>query len=144
MNVVIGICCLHLLILKSATSFSLKCPRGQCRNNKKLDARMIFSGIVEDIGTVDNLITNKNMVLWDGSTGEGVELTVQSKLAIEDAYIGCSIAVNGVCLTVIKYDKEKFTVGLAPETLRRSNLGLVAPNILVNVERALRADGRNS
>jgi riboflavin synthase len=147
MKVAIGICCLHLFLLKTATSFSLKWPRNrlnslssQCR----LDARMMFSGIVEDIGTVDCLTTNKNMILWDGSTGEGVELTVQSKLAIEDAYIGCSIAVNGVCLTVIKYDEEKFTVGLAPETLRRSNLGLVVPNSVVNVERALRADGRNS
>ena len=67
------------------------------------------STYLQDIGTVDCLKTDKNMVLWDGSTGEGVELTVRSKLALEDAYIGCSIAVNGVCLTVISYDDEKVT-----------------------------------
>jgi riboflavin synthase len=47
------------------------------------------------------------MVLWDGSTGSGVELTVRSKIAVSDASIGCSIAVNGVCLTATSYDLEK-------------------------------------
>ena len=47
------------------------------------------------------------MILWDGSTGSGVELTVRSKIAVSDASIGCSIAVNGVCLTATSFDLEK-------------------------------------
>eukprot|EP00600_Ochromonadales_sp_CCMP1393_P000056 CAMPEP_0174981350 /NCGR_PEP_ID=MMETSP0004_2-20121128/15840_1 /TAXON_ID=420556 /ORGANISM="Ochromonas sp., Strain CCMP1393" /LENGTH=275 /DNA_ID=CAMNT_0016233083 /DNA_START=149 /DNA_END=976 /DNA_ORIENTATION=- len=105
---------------------------------------MMFSGIVEDIGVVEKLTINKQMPMWDGSVGEGVELTVQSSRAVEEAYVGCSIAVNGVCLTATEYDTSKFTVGLAPETLRRSNLGKLEVGSKVNVERALRADGRNS
>lgn len=45
--------------------------------------------------------------MWDGSVSEGVELTIKSLKAIEDAYVGCSIAVNGVCLTAVSYDHEK-------------------------------------
>eukprot|EP01031_Cornospumella_fuschlensis_P027186 gene27186-32848_t len=104
----------------------------------------MFSGIVEDIGTVVDLNLSKEMRLWDGSIGEGVELTVSSPIAVCDATIGCSIAVNGVCLTAITFDKEKFTVGLAPETLRRTNLGQLTAGSKVNVERALPATGRNS
>ncbi|RYY83583.1 hypothetical protein EON63_10935 [archaeon] len=50
------------------------------------------------------------MRLWDGSLGEGVELTVASTLAVSDASIGCSIAVNGVCLTAITFDHEKVII----------------------------------
>lgn len=67
----------------------------------------MFSGIVEDIGEVLSLSVNKEMKMWDGSIAEGVELTVRSQKALEDAYIGCSIAVNGVCLTAISFDHEK-------------------------------------
>ena len=56
---------------------------------------------------METLIPNKKMVLWDGSLGEGVELTVRSKIAVSDASIGCSIAVNGVCLTATSFDDEK-------------------------------------
>jgi riboflavin synthase len=58
------------------------------------------------MGIVEKLATNQRMVQWDGSVGEGVELTVRAKTALVDAYIGCSIAVNGVCLTAISYDDE--------------------------------------
>lgn len=50
------------------------------------------------------------MLLWDGSISEGVELTVCSRKALEDAYIGCSIAVNGVCLTATYLDTEKVSI----------------------------------
>jgi hypothetical protein len=88
--------------------------------------KMMFSGIVEDIGTVTQLVINPTMPLWDGSVGEGVELTVSSDVATQEAYIGCSIAVNGVCLTATHLPTEGgFTVNLAPETLRRTNLGIL-------------------
>jgi riboflavin synthase len=47
------------------------------------------------------------MVLWDGSIAEGMELTVKSQKAVEEGYVGCSIAVNGVCLTATHIDTEK-------------------------------------
>jgi len=88
----------------------------------------------------------KDLVLWDGSKGEGVELTIKCPLALSEAYIGCSIAVNGVCLTAteLNSDVSTFRVGLAPETLRRSNLSKLKMGDKVNIERALRADSRNS
>ena len=96
------------------------------------------------MGTVEELKTIPNMEMWDGSVSEGVELTVKAKTALGDSYIGCSIAINGVCLTATALEDDKFTVGLAPETLRRTNLGALGKGAPVNLERALRADGRNS
>ena len=69
---------------------------------------------------------------------------MEASVALGEASLGCSIAVNGVCLTVTEFDRSTFAVGLAPETLRRSNLGDLAPGDAVNLERALAADGRNS
>jgi riboflavin synthase len=109
----------------------------------------MFSGIVEEMAVCARLEQSKNVQMWDGSTAEGAELTVSLKEGSEvlsDAYIGCSIAVNGVCLTATSIDstKREFTVGLAPETLRRSNLAMLRTGSNVNIERALKADGRNS
>jgi hypothetical protein len=78
------------------------------------------------------------MLLWDGTKGEGVELTVIGNTVLQEAYIGCSIAVNGVCLTATSLNGNKFTVGLASETLRRSNLGKLSKGSKVNLERALK------
>ena len=70
------------------------------------------------------------------------ELELSAAKVLEGTQIGDSIAVNGVCLTVIRMDKDHFTADVMPETLRRSNLG--AENWLaeVNLERAMAADGR--
>ena len=111
-------------------------------------ARRVFSGIVEEVGSVVSLTRDKEMTLWDGSVGLGTELVVDGAVASEGAYIGCSIAVNGVCLTatVLSVDDapSHFAVGLSPETLRRTNLGAVRAGDPVNLERSLAADGRNS
>ena len=118
------------LLLSTTVLHTLKChPYWEGFRSKQLQAerrrtiRHMFSGIVEEIGTVLNLEVNNQLVLWDGSIASGLELTVLANSSLQEAYVGCSIAVNGVCLTAISYDHEKFTVGLAPETLRRSNLG---------------------
>jgi riboflavin synthase len=106
---------------------------------------MPFSGIVELMGSVKSLEERNDLVLWDGTVSSGVILTVENAdVALSDAYEGCSIAVNGVCLTVKSYTASQFSVGLAPETLRRTNLGQLKPGDLVNVERALASGSRNS
>ncbi|KAJ1485837.1 hypothetical protein T484DRAFT_1891825 [Baffinella frigidus] len=78
-------------------------------------ARAMFTGIVEEIGEVEGLSIDMKT--------PGVTLTLNANTVLEGAYEGCSIAVNGVCLTVTKFDKKQFTVGVAPETLRVTNLG---------------------
>uniref|UniRef100_A0A7S3NDD5 Riboflavin synthase n=1 Tax=Aureoumbra lagunensis TaxID=44058 RepID=A0A7S3NDD5_9STRA len=106
--------------------------------------RMVFSGIIEEMGTVVSLRHRDDMTLWDGSIGEGTEMIVKGSKAVEDAYIGCSIAVNGVCLTATHLNGEEFTVGLSPETLRRTTLGKSKTGDRINLERSLRAEDRNS
>lgn len=77
---------------------------------------MVFSGIIEEIGSVVSLTKANDVALWDGSVGEGWVLVVAAKTALVGAYLGASIAVNGTCLTVTAFDDATFTVGLAPET----------------------------
>lgn len=104
----------------------------------------MFSGIVEEMGKVESLTRNPELTLWDGSVGEGTELVVKATTALDGAYLGASIAINGVCTTVTELTDNTFKVGLAPETLRRSNLGELENGMDVNLERSLPADGRNS
>lgn len=92
----------------------------------------MFTGIVEETGTVEALTAR------DG----GVALQVAARTVCEDLRLGDSVAVNGVCLTVTAHDASSFTVGLAPETLRRTNLGELGPGARVNLERAVAAGGR--
>ncbi len=92
----------------------------------------MFTGIVEEIGTVRALEER------DG----GVYLQVGATIVCDDLRLGDSVSVNGVCLTVTQYDAAAFTVGLAPETLRRTNLGDLRAGGGVNLERAVAAGGR--
>lgn len=92
----------------------------------------MFTGIVEEIGSVRDLRQE------EGSWVLGVE----AKLALEGARLGDSIAVNGVCLTVTDLATGAFAVGLAPETLSRTNLGDLKAGDRVNLERSMAADGR--
>lgn len=95
----------------------------------------MFTGIVEEIGTIQELF----------SPGEGgVTLRIAAKRVLEGTRLGDSIAVDGACLTVteVAADGQGFTIGLSPETLRRTALGRVTPGDGVNLERALPAHGR--
>jgi len=105
---------------------------------------MVFSGIVEEMGTVVSLVRRPDVPLWGGGVGEGWELTVACGVATQGAALGCSVAVNGTCLTVTRFDAGSFTVGCAPETMRRTNLAALAPGDRVNLERSLPAGARNS
>lgn len=130
-------------------SSSISSPRYQYNaphSRSSETAHGMFSGIVEEMGTVNSVMKDEKVEMWDGSIGEGFVLSVKTDVAFEDSYIGCSIAVNGVCLTATTIDPETkhITFGLAPETLRKTNLEALAPGATVNLERALRADGRNS
>lgn len=108
--------------------------------------RQMFTGIVEEMGTVVSLEKRDDMTLWDGSTGMGTELVVKGNVVMEGAYLGCSICVNGVCLTATQLDQEKkeFKVGLAPETLSRTYFESLKAGDAVNLERASEIGGRNS
>ena len=72
----------------------------------------------------------------------GARLTIECRSILEDANLGASISVNGVCLTAIELGEGYFTADLAPETLKRSNLGNLTQGATVNLERPLRASGR--
>ena len=73
---------------------------------------------------------------------EPVRLSVAADIVLQDMGLGVSINVNGVCLTVTEFDASSFTVDIMPETLKRSNLGLLKTGDRVNLERAIPLGGR--
>lgn len=88
----------------------------------------MFTGIVEELGSVV-------------AVGEG-RLRVRGPVVTSDARHGDSIAVNGVCLTVVTAGDGEFIADVMPETLRRSSLGALRPGDRVNLERAARLGDR--
>ncbi|KAK3300878.1 uncharacterized protein B0H64DRAFT_414638 [Chaetomium fimeti] len=101
----------------------------------------MFTGIVEEIGTVTELNPS------DATGGTSLTITLPpTSTLLSDCHLGDSIAINGVCLTVTTFTPTapapSFTVGIAPETLRLTNLGTLTPTSRVNLERAVRADTR--
>merc|ERR1719162_2666109 len=105
---------------------------------------MVFTGIVEEMGEVLAIDKKAEMLLWDGTKSEGFVLRIKCTIALKDAYIGCSIAVNGTCLTATAFDASSFEVNCAPETLRKTDLGDLEVGSLVNLERSMAASDRNS
>ncbi|KAI9934219.1 hypothetical protein ASPWEDRAFT_415834 [Aspergillus wentii DTO 134E9] len=99
----------------------------------------MFTGLVEKIGTVTSL----EPLDTSSSGGGGTSLTISDcEEILTDAHLGDSIAVNGTCLTVTEFDRTSFKVGVAPETLRRTNLGSLKTNSRVNLERAVKGETR--
>ena len=92
----------------------------------------MFTGIVEELGQV--------VALDHGA--DSARLSVAGPLVTSDAVHGASIAVNGVCLTVVEHDDGQFTVDVMAETLARSSLGDLVAGDPVNLERAMPASGR--
>ncbi|OAJ44170.1 riboflavin synthase, alpha subunit [Batrachochytrium dendrobatidis JEL423] len=77
--------------------------------------------------------------------GSGYSITVSdASVVLTDVHIGDSIAINGVCMTVTEFDSERtsFKVGVAPETLRKTNLGEFEVGHKVNLERSMSATTR--
>lgn len=92
----------------------------------------MFTGIVEEIGTVQSLRRGAQSAL----------LRIGANQVLEDVHLGDSIAVCGVCLTVTSFDANSFCADVMHETLQRSALGLLHSGSRVNLERALLANGR--
>ncbi|WP_306214702.1 riboflavin synthase [Actinoplanes sp. RD1] len=93
----------------------------------------MFTGIVEELGEVVRLTD---------AGGDAAVLAVRGPLVTTDARHGDSIAVNGVCLTVIDNEDGVFTADVMGETLRRSSLGALAVGSPVNLERAATVGSR--
>ena len=91
----------------------------------------MFSGIVEEAATVVSLEKEK----------DNLHITMRCSFA-DELKPDQSISHNGVCLTVVKKDKDTYTVTAIRETLEKSNLGLLKPGDKVNLERSARLDGR--
>ena len=94
----------------------------------------MFTGIIEEVGEVRRLIRHD----------AGARLEIGCRTVLSDATPGVSIAVNGVCLTAVEVDESHFSADLAPETLRRSNLGALQAGSRVNLERPLSLSTRLS
>ncbi len=86
----------------------------------------MFTGIVEELGTVESI---------EGQA-DALRLTVRGPLVVADARPGDSIAVDGCCLTVATQDAETFTADVMKETLDKTALGALQPGSRVNLERA--------
>jgi riboflavin synthase len=92
----------------------------------------MFTGIVEELGEIVAI----------ESAGDSARLTVRGPLVTQDAAHGASIAVNGVCLTVVETADGAFTADVIKETLGRSSLGALEPGSRVNLERPVRLQDR--
>jgi len=88
----------------------------------------VFTGIIEEVGRV--------------ISAQSGYLVIAASNVLPEMELGGSIAVNGVCLTVTKFDTSSFSVDIMSETLKRTNLGLLHTGDGVNLERALPLGGR--
>lgn len=91
----------------------------------------MFTGIIEMIGSV----------VQAADIADGRRIVISGP-GLGELPIGASISVNGVCLTAVETGEGTVSVDVIPETLKRSNLGSLAAESQVNLERPMRADGR--
>ena len=92
----------------------------------------MFTGIIEEIGTISRITT----------AGNSMRLEIAAKKITQGLQIGDSIAVNGVCLTVTAFNSQRFCADVMPVTFRDTNLAQLKSGSLVNLERAMAANGR--
>ncbi len=92
----------------------------------------MFTGIVETVGTVESVT----------DSGTGRRLRVEAPAVSSELVIGDSVAVDGVCLTVVSIDGRSFSVDVVHESLQRSTLGGFVAGDDVDLERPLAASGR--
>ena len=87
----------------------------------------MFTGLVEEVGKIQSI--KRSSVFG--------EITIQANVVLEGIKLGDSIAVNGICLTTIRFDNKQFTVQVMKETLEKTSLAFLNTGMLVNLERAL-------
>jgi riboflavin synthase, alpha subunit len=92
----------------------------------------MFTGIIEETGRVERFERG----------GDAWKLRVAAKAALADVAVGDSIAVNGCCLTVVKFDEEGLEFDLLEETRRLTSISAIKPGAAVNLERSLRFGGK--
>ena len=92
----------------------------------------MFTGIIEEVGTVKGFAIN-------GSSGR---IKIKAKKVLEGTKLGDSIAVNGVCLTVVTMQSDGFEADVTRETVNRSGLAELNVGDSVNLERAMLMGGR--
>ena len=92
----------------------------------------MFTGIVEEVGAIKNIKRGQHSAV----------LTIHAKTVLEETRIGDSIAVNGICLTVTQLFPDGFSADVMHETLNRSSLAGLTAGSVVNLERAMPANGR--
>lgn len=92
----------------------------------------MFTGIVEERGVVKSISKGTN----------AVEITIGAAKVLEDVKIGDSISTNGICLTVVSFNQNCFTVDVMPETMRRTSFSQLDSGSFVNLERALKLSDR--
>ena len=92
----------------------------------------MFTGIVEELGKIQRVNIQSH----------SAKITVECGTVLEGTKLGDSIAVNGVCLTVTELASNSFTADVSYETLRITSLVNLKSGNLVNLERAMKADGR--
>ncbi|KPK96794.1 MAG: hypothetical protein AMJ95_12265 [Omnitrophica WOR_2 bacterium SM23_72] len=94
----------------------------------------MFTGIIEELGEVKSILPRSFATL----------IKIKAKKVQEDAKIGDSLSVNGVCLTLIKKESDALTFEVIPQTLRLTNLGVLKVSDKVNLERSLKMGDRLS
>lgn len=92
----------------------------------------MFTGLIEEVGQIKSVLP----------IAGGKKLFISAKEIMDDISIDSSVAVNGTCLTVVKFSDEGFWVETVAETLMKTTLGFVSVGALVNLERAMRLQDR--
>lgn len=92
----------------------------------------MFTGLIEEVGSVEDIV----------SGGMSGTMKIGCSKVMEGVKLGDSISVNGICLTVVRFDDKSFTVDFMPETLKVTNLGKLGRGSKVNLERALMVGDR--
>ncbi|MCY8230780.1 riboflavin synthase [Priestia endophytica] len=92
----------------------------------------MFTGIIEEIGEIERVEKKTDAIIF----------SIRANEILKDVNLGDSISVNGVCLTVTSFTKDRFTVDVMPETIKATNLKDFKQGVKVNLERAMAANGR--
>jgi len=92
----------------------------------------MFTGLIEELGVIKKIMKK----------GHTLTLLIHAEKIMQDLHEGDSIAVNGVCLTVTHFSKAQFEADVMPETFKHTSLASLKEGSTVNLERAMRANGR--